>query len=286
MATATIDKILQELVAQPIGVQGVMLFNHKIQPLVKPIGFEEKVGLKMARMLLNFVNFTTKNLNCSEIEMVTIKGTKGHLVLAYGHPEIFLLLKTSNPLKGLLELEIKHTFKKIKTALQAKESAAVSTPLLVSDNLSRPAASAREALSLQLVAKLPPGSHPGIGGTVIETNPPLLLLVHSSGRVFSLGQCTLKEEQKFYLGRQGKEDNLNLTIDLTELSYAERVSRIHAHIFWDNSRYFIVDNQSTNGTILNAQLLEPWKPYPLSNDDRLELGKNHLVVFTIKLVPI
>jgi pSer/pThr/pTyr-binding forkhead associated (FHA) protein len=88
-----------------------------------------------------------------------------------------------------------------------------------------------------------------------------------------------------YLGRRGGSKKPNPELDLTNLPYAEHISRPHACINWDPTvgRYSITDTQSANGTYLNGQLLRPGQAYPLSNGDQLDFGHQHLVKFTIAI---
>jgi pSer/pThr/pTyr-binding forkhead associated (FHA) protein len=117
--------------------------------------------------------------------------------------------------------------------------------------------------------------------------PPLpnLTLIHRSGKEFTITGRLIEPEQKLYLGRHGGQKKPLPEIDLTELPYSERLSRPHAHIFWDvkGNCYMIVDNKSANGTILNNTLLVPWKPYPLTHGAILEFGKEHFIQFTIRI---
>lgn len=120
-------------------------------------------------------------------------------------------------------------------------------------------------------------------GTVCEGTPfpyPTLKLIHTSGQEF-----LVIAGQKAYIGRRGGQKKPYPEIDLTDIPYSERVSRPHAHIFWDEqaNHYMIVDNQSTNGTIINGEFLKPWLPYRLDDGSTLELGKEHCIKFTVQI---
>lgn len=125
--------------------------------------------------------------------------------------------------------------------------------------------------------------------TVVEPSPKpkndraFLSLVHDSGKKFSIYEKN--SSKKFYVGRKGGTKVPQPQIDLTDIPHFERVSRPHAHIIWGDrvNSYIFVDEESTNGSILNGQSLEPFQPYPLNHGDILELGREHKVMFTIEL---
>ncbi len=114
--------------------------------------------------------------------------------------------------------------------------------------------------------------------TVPVLSRPSLKIVHSSGKEF-----LLFDELVAYIGRRGGKVYPYPEIDVTDLEYSERVSRPHAHIIWDeqSSKYFLIDDNSTNGTILNGISLTPGRTYELANGAQLELGREHLVKFII-----
>ncbi len=60
------------------------------------------------------------------------------------------------------------------------------------------------------------------------------------------------------------------------LSDAE-ISRRHLRIFRQNGAYFIEDLNSTNGTLLHGQFLQPGTPTPLVDGDELYLGNSQAV---------
>jgi pSer/pThr/pTyr-binding forkhead associated (FHA) protein len=124
-----------------------------------------------------------------------------------------------------------------------------------------------------------PSSH-----TVVEPINSSLKLVHSnSNETFSIDRYSAIN--KIYLGRQEGIPSDRPVIDISNIPFAERVSRLHAYITWDNNRnsFTIVDDNSTNGTILNGQPLTPQKPYPLHSGDRLEFGREHKVIFIVEI---
>ena len=122
------------------------------------------------------------------------------------------------------------------------------------------------------------------GRTVVEPLNSNLKLVHTnSGQTFTIDRYNAVN--KIYLGRQEGARSDRQVIDISNIPYAERISRLHAYVTWDNNlnSYTIADNDSTNGTILNGKSLTPHQPYSLRRGDRLEFGREHKVVFTIEI---
>ncbi len=121
-------------------------------------------------------------------------------------------------------------------------------------------------------------------GTVVEPINNSLKLVHSnSGQTFTIDRY--RAMNKMYLGRQDGIPSDRNVIDVSGIPFVERVSRLHAYVTWDNNlnSFTIVDDNSTNGTILNGQSLIPQQPYPLKAGDRLEFGREHKVIFTVEI---
>lgn len=71
------------------------------------------------------------------------------------------------------------------------------------------------------------------------------------------------DAQEFVLGR---DTAVNGTIDSTA------ISRRHCKITHSDGRNFITDLKSANGTYLNGTQLEPEKPRPINEGDKLRLG--------------
>ncbi|NMG10530.1 FHA domain-containing protein [Brasilonema sp. UFV-L1] len=105
---------------------------------------------------------------------------------------------------------------------------------------------------------------------------PLLKLIHSSGREYSLAG------EAGYIGRRSQSMTLPPEIDLTGIPNEGIISRRHARIYWDWSQnaYMIVD-MSTNGVYLNGNLLTPGVQYRLFNGDSLKLGQENLINFQV-----
>ena len=78
----------------------------------------------------------------------------------------------------------------------------------------------------------------------------------------------------FQLGRFDYATSEDHDIDLTPYGAEDRgVSRIHAHLYLENNRIFIVDLDSTNGTFLRGERLEPNVPKLLRTGDEILLGR-------------
>ncbi|MDJ0535190.1 MAG: FHA domain-containing protein [Xenococcaceae cyanobacterium MO_207.B15] len=136
------------------------------------------------------------------------------------------------------------------------------------------------------ISPIPPSNAPG--RTFVEPINKLikssLKLVHTySGQTFTIDYDDAVN--KMYLGRQDGIKSDRPIIDLSHLAFAERVSRFHAYLTWDSNRnsFTIVDDNSTNGTILNGKTLTPQQPYPLKTGDRLEFGREHKIMFEIEI---
>ncbi|MEI2610634.1 MAG: FHA domain-containing protein [Candidatus Promineifilaceae bacterium] len=71
------------------------------------------------------------------------------------------------------------------------------------------------------------------------------------------------DEDVFLIGRLA---TCQLPIDLRE------VSRQHAQIVSDGKRHYVVDLDSTNGTFLNGQALEPKQRHGLANGDLIQIA--------------
>lgn len=108
---------------------------------------------------------------------------------------------------------------------------------------------------------------------------PVLKLIHSTGREFSL----LGEGGS--IGRRTQSMPNPPEIDLTGIPQEGIVSRRHARVFWDRAQntYVIVDT-SINGIYLNGNPLSSGVSYRLLNGDVLQLGQDNLVVFTVAII--
>jgi pSer/pThr/pTyr-binding forkhead associated (FHA) protein len=69
----------------------------------------------------------------------------------------------------------------------------------------------------------------------------------------------------------GRDKDCTLSLHDPEMSHH------HAEVSIDRDRAYIVDKGSTNGTMVNEQLLEGTEPKPLSDGDRIKVGSTVLV---------
>lgn len=75
------------------------------------------------------------------------------------------------------------------------------------------------------------------------------------------------------IGRSNSDFESFKGIDLSPFNgYELGVSRRHAVLALKNERVVIIDNESANGTFLNDDRIEPNRPYPVRNGDRLRFG--------------
>jgi pSer/pThr/pTyr-binding forkhead associated (FHA) protein len=81
-------------------------------------------------------------------------------------------------------------------------------------------------------------------------------------------------------------DSLPFVIGRTEgrlIVNEANVSRRHAQITYDDARqaYFLTDLQSSNGTRINEQRLNPGQPVQLTNGTVIGIGPNVTIRFTM-----
>ncbi|MEZ4594759.1 MAG: FHA domain-containing protein [Chloroflexota bacterium] len=92
------------------------------------------------------------------------------------------------------------------------------------------------------------------------------LVVPSSRRRFKL-----EVQDEVQIGRASSE--LVPEVDLTDDDGAEKgVSRLHAKIQAVQTGLVLIDQASTNGTLLNNYRLPPHEPYPLKSGDEIRFG--------------
>lgn len=116
-----LEAILQELRAKPIGIEGVALVSVEGHLIIPSIGLDENSALLIAGTMLYLANSTQEEFNWQQIETISIKRQQGHIILATCNSEMFLLVKASKAVTGLLEGEIKRTIKKLNTAMEVPE---------------------------------------------------------------------------------------------------------------------------------------------------------------------
>jgi hypothetical protein len=90
-------------------------------------------------------------------------------------------------------------------------------------------------------------------------------------------------DNHIYIGREFPNNFSNAHLDLGPFSARDYgVSRIHARIEHDLFGYYrVVDLGSTNGTLLNNELLTAFRNYPLDDDDLLSFGDFPILVHIV-----
>jgi hypothetical protein len=95
------------------------------------------------------------------------------------------------------------------------------------------------------------------------------------------GHIELPLSKEVVLGRLDASQAVFPDVDLTNEQGSEKgVSRRHARITRREDQVFIEDLNSLNGTFLNATRLVPELPYPLKDEDQVQLGR---LILTIHL---
>ena len=77
----------------------------------------------------------------------------------------------------------------------------------------------------------------------------------------------------------GRPDSAVQNYPDIEVELDDGVSRRHAEIRRQNDQFFVVDAGSTNGTILNGEMLTPEQPVPLHPGDRIRIGERTEMLF-------
>ena len=98
----------------------------------------------------------------------------------------------------------------------------------------------------------------------------------------------LSGKKKAYLFRQVNNEKIEINREYFMLGkyqyasytfYNDSVSRTHATIITENNEYFIVDNESKNGTFLNGKKIAPNTKIKLHNMDLITLANETLVFY-------
>jgi hypothetical protein len=119
-----------------------------------------------------------------------------------------------------------------------------------------------------------------------EKNPFDTALVPPTGLGIYLentAPVTIMQEKEFILGRKVEGNTGSLVVDLIPFgAFQMGVSRNHARILETEAGYEIVDLDSTNGTWIESQRLNPNQPYPLPNGSTIRLGRMRLLILYTK----
>lgn len=130
MKTSTLEKILQDLVNKPIGIQAAALVSQEGQPISVPIGMDEHSTSIISGSMLYLAQSTQHEFNWQDVETVSIRGKEGHIILAYCRQEVYLFIKAGKVLTGLLEGEIGRTVKQLQAILNSLDSIPLQSELL------------------------------------------------------------------------------------------------------------------------------------------------------------
>ncbi len=91
---------------------------------------------------------------------------------------------------------------------------------------------------------------------------------------------SIRVEEKVTLGRRTSSTTDAPHIDLDDYgAFGAGVSRVHAAVYRKKGKFYIEDMNSSNGTWLNNQRLEPGRVYHLPSDSEILLGEFPLRVF-------
>ena len=84
----------------------------------------------------------------------------------------------------------------------------------------------------------------------------------------------LAENMHCLLGRFSQTKPSAEAVDLNPYDAQEHgVSRIHAQLHMEDNRLFLTDLDSTNGTFIGSEKLNPHKPTEVHNGDQVRLGR-------------
>ncbi|MGB7337814.1 MAG: FHA domain-containing protein [Phototrophicaceae bacterium] len=88
------------------------------------------------------------------------------------------------------------------------------------------------------------------------------------------------------IGRRDANLNYVPIIDLSDFGgKLFGVSRRHATLNNRNGLLYLTDHNTTNGTYVNGKRIEPEVPHVLTNGDRLQIGRVHMMIkFTDKVL--
>jgi pSer/pThr/pTyr-binding forkhead associated (FHA) protein len=112
-------------------------------------------------------------------------------------------------------------------------------------------------------------------GLADEAPSALTVLIKSSAR-----QLSPPSGDEYILGRADATRDIFPDIDLTpDGGFEGGVSRRHARIYRQRGQLVVEDLGSANGTFLNGQRLTPYLPYPICDQDEVQLGLVRLQVY-------
>jgi predicted regulator of Ras-like GTPase activity (Roadblock/LC7/MglB family) len=108
--------ILKHLVAKP-GIQGTALVSAEGQAVIAPIGIDENTVGILAGNMLCLLKSMQDELLWQDIEIVSVRSPKGHLILKGCGIDLYLLIKADKVPAGLLEAEVSRAIDKLQAEL-------------------------------------------------------------------------------------------------------------------------------------------------------------------------
>lgn len=114
--------------------------------------------------------------------------------------------------------------------------------------------------------------------TTIEL-PQAALVEQETGARYELPTA----EKVIHIGRLN--DEFPIHVDLSNISDADLISRIHASIHLENDLYYLEDAGSANGTWLNGEAIKPGTRFrqQLHHGDTIAFGRNQTIKLTLEL---
>jgi predicted regulator of Ras-like GTPase activity (Roadblock/LC7/MglB family) len=116
MNTDNLTTILKQLVAKP-GIQGTALVSAEGQAIIAPIGIDENTAGILAGNMLCLLKSMQDELLWQDIEIVSVRSPKGHLILKGCGVDLYLLIKAEKVPVGLLEGEVSRAIDKLQAEL-------------------------------------------------------------------------------------------------------------------------------------------------------------------------
>lgn len=109
--------------------------------------------------------------------------------------------------------------------------------------------------------------------------PQAVLIDSETGDRFELPTA----EKAIHIGRLN--DEFPIHVDLSNITHADLISRIHASIHLENDLYYLEDAGSANGTWLNGEAIKPGTRFrqQLHHGDTIAFGRNQTVKLTLEL---
>jgi predicted regulator of Ras-like GTPase activity (Roadblock/LC7/MglB family) len=109
--------ILKQLFTKP-GIQGAALVSAEGQVIVTPIGMDEDTAGILAGHMLCLLKNMQDEMLWPEIETVSVRSQKGHLILRSCGVNLYLLINSEKVPIGLLEGEVSRAVEKLRAELE------------------------------------------------------------------------------------------------------------------------------------------------------------------------